>query len=484
MFRVQNPNDFEGTATGMADETTNSNDTDEDEGGSVVALSVGLAIAGAWLILWLMQGASSSQALQLATMVAQVSLISVVIWQVCDPFADAAQWVGIQLHLPGSIRGATLDAVASSMPELFAGIFFVVVAISDAVAGVDGELALSASIAAGSEGFGSTIATCAGSAVYNMILIPAFCGLVISWSRPERPTVDIEDEVISRDGLWFVACQILLIMFLYEEQMMWWMGLCLLAVYSAYITTLYLDARRHRVKVRALREYMEEHGCEGRVRDVMAEMREQHGLRVSAVTIMKAQQDFEASNGDDEDEEDDTAGVFFGFVQIPLNVRSAIVILTSCMLIAAAACYFLVEATIETAKTLEVPAFFIAVIVAAAASSVPDTFLAIAAARRGDDSGAVSNAFGSNIFDICICVSIPLLLNSWLTGWEPVSLLKDGKPMPGLQGLRILLVTLTVVNLMIMWQNRQITRKKAYVMCGLYLIFVGYAVLGSLGYMS
>jgi hypothetical protein len=49
--------------------------------------------------------------------------------------------------------------------------------------------------------------------------------------------------------------------------------------------------------------------------------------------------------------------------------------------------------------------------------------------------------------------------------------------------LRVLLVSLTIVNLIIMWHNRQITRTKAFIMFGLYVIFVGYAVLGSLGYL-
>ena len=100
---------------------------------------------------------------------------------------------------------------------------------------------------------------------------------------------------------------------------------------------------------------------------------------------------------------------------------------------------------------------------------------------RGDDSGAVSNAFGSNIFDICICLSIPLLVNSWLTGWQPVSMLQNGEPVPGLVGLRILLVLLTVVTLAIMWHNRELTQRKAWILCGLYGVFICYAVMGSLG---
>lgn len=458
--------------------------SDSDSGGgSRFSLIISALIAAGFVLMWWLDRSSPGGMWALAYTVAQVALVSVVIWQVCDPFADAAQWVGQKLRLPGSVRGATLDAVASSMPELFSGVFFVVIAISAAKDVAPGAVAASSAaiIKAGAEGFGSTIATCAGSAVYNMILIPAFCALVISFARPERPTIDVDDEVISRDGIWFLCCEILLIMFLYQNEMMWWMGVALLAVYAVYIGQLYFDAKQYRLKMDALNVYMTQHGIDSQVRDVMVGVREQ-GVRVNANLVMKAQEEFkDPSLACDEEDKTESAGVFFGYFHVPLNSLTTCLVLLSATLVAAAACYYLVEATIRTAEILDVPAFFVAVILAAAASSVPDTFLAIAAARRGDDSGAVSNAFGSNIFDICICLAIPLLVNSWMTNWEPVSLLQDGKPIAGLVGLRILLVALTVVNLGIMWHNRQITRTKAYIMCGLYLVFVAYAVLGSLG---
>ena len=463
----------------MTDESVSSED-----GGSRFSLIVSLLIVAVFALMWWLNRSSPDGAWALAYTIAEVTLVSVVIWQVCDPFADAAQWVGQKFRLPGSVRGATLDAIASSMPELFSGIFFVVIAISAAKDLNPGDTAAAgeAILKAGAEGFGSTIATCAGSAVYNMILIPAFCAMVISFVRPERPTIDVDDEVISRDGIWFLCCEILLIMFLFLNQMMWWMGIVLLIVYGVYIAQLYFDAMQYRVKMDAINAYLSQNGADGNVRDIVAAVRE-HGVRVTANFAMKAQDEFRDPNrtGDDEEERTDSAGVFFGYFHIPLNVLTTCLVLLGATLLAASACYFLVEATIRTAEILKVPAFFVAVILAAAASSVPDTFLAIAAARRGDDSGAVSNAFGSNIFDICICLAIPLLVNSWLTGWEPVSLLQDGKPIAGLVGLRILLVVLTVVNLGIMWHNRQITRKKAFIMCGLYAVFVAYAVLGSLG---
>ena len=117
----------------------------------------------------------------------------------------------------------------------------------------------------------------------------------------------------------------------------------------------------------------------------------------------------------------------------------------------------------------------------AAASSVPDTLLSIAAAKRGDDDGAVSNAFGSNIFDICICLSVPLIAGIYLNNGEPIDLSVDGKPMPGLFGLQVLLVTMTAITLGMLAHRLELTLRKSCILVGMYLVFIAYAVLGSLG---
>ena len=405
---------------------------DDDESPDYIGLAVMIIIGVLTGILAIAREYMDSKAIDLLFLLSGVGLISVVIWQACDSFADAAQWVGTTFRLPGSVRGATLDAVASSMPELFSGIFFVYVAFT-----VVGDGVGPTQIEAGAEGYGSTIATCAGSAVYNMVLIPALCALVISFTRKSRPTIDVEKEVIARDGMWFVACELLLIVFLFSDRMYWWMGAVFLGMYLGYIINLVFDARKYR-------------------RSLTAEQEQEL------------------------DERPDSAGVLFGFFEVQLNMVTVWLTLAISTLIAAAACFFLVKATILTAEILEVPTFFVAVILAAAASSVPDTFLAIGSAKRGDDSGAVSNAFGSNIFDICICLSIPLFVNLYLTNWQPVSLTQDGEPIPGLIGLRILLVVLTAITLGVMWHKKQLTRNKAYFLCLLYLVFIAYAVIGSL----
>ena len=54
--------------------------------------------------------------------------------------------------------------------------------------------------------------------------------------------------------------------------------------------------------------------------------------------------------------------------------------------------------------------------IAAVASSVPDTILSFYDAKKGQFDDAFSNAFGSNIFDICIGLGLPLFIYTLLNG--------------------------------------------------------------------
>ena len=414
-------------------------------------------------LFWLLNSMAMGNFVHVCFLFSQAFLISIVIWQACDPFADAAQWIGQKLSIPGSVRGATLDAVASSMPELFSGIFFVVVAVT----AINQDVAI-----ASGEGFGATVATCAGSAVYNMILIPAMCAIFISFVRKSRPTIDIEERVISRDGMWFLATEVLLIVFLFGNEMHWWMALILMGTYVIYVFVLYSDAQQFRKQLGELNAKIKEGASAQEAIDAM---------RAEGQKISRDMAD-RLNDLDGDDDDCDSASVLFGMIEIPLNMLTAWLIILTTTVFAAGACYWLVKVTFDMAESLHVPLFFVAVIIAAAASSVPDTFLSIASARRGDDDGAVSNAFGSNIFDITICLSIPLLVGCYLNQWKPVALVdENGEVIEGLVWLRIILCVLSVVTLMIMWHNRQLTRFKAIILCILYAMFVGYAVLGSLG---
>ncbi|MCA9138513.1 MAG: hypothetical protein KDB00_17195 [Planctomycetales bacterium] len=431
-----------------------------------IASLAGLVATYAWAEL------APSTVAKLVFAVFQITTVSIVIWQACEPFADAAQFLGERWRIPSSVRGATLDAIASSLPELFTGLFFVFVAIKSA----DPDHAM---IDPG-EGFGATIATCAGSAVYNMILIPAFCGIAIAFTRHHKPVIEIDRAVIARDGFWFLVCEVVLVAFLFQKQLSWHLAVVLIVLYAIYLTWLWLDARKYRVARAEAISHL-------RIIDTPSDQQIRFALADNGIVATPNLIDYVRRElGDDvnlreEVDDIDSAGVLFGWIRIPLRLAIAYLVLVGSTVITAVACYWLVEVTVAIANALVVPIFFVAVIVAAAASSVPDTLLSIAAARRGDDDGAVSNAFGSNIFDICICLSVPLIAGIYFNGGHPIDLTVDGKPMPGLFGLQVLLLTLTAITLGILAHRLQLTLRKSCFLVALYLVFIGYAVLGSLG---
>ena len=170
-----------------------------------------------------------------------VLLLSIVIWKACDPFSEASFFLG--RNIPGSVRGATIDAVASSMPEFFTVIFFLIIF----------------------DRYESGIATCAGSAIYNMIVIPAICTFFIFNYRKLRgldTNLVVEKEVLYRDGLYFLFSEIVLISFISQGELTWWMGLAFILLYIGYAFWLWLDAKRHKRRLSPREKYRINRLCE------------------------------------------------------------------------------------------------------------------------------------------------------------------------------------------------------------------------------
>jgi len=312
-----------------------------------------------------------------------VVFLSLIIHRVCGPFSDASHYLG--RNIPGSIRGATIDAIASSTPELFTTLFFLILYNE----------------------YESGVATCAGSAVYNMIVIPAICALLVT-------RINIQKEVIWRDGLYFVISEIVLIIFLTSGVLEWWMGLSFLGMYCIYLLWLYIDARRQKQEVSA--SYQEE----------IVRLTKQYTTSKAWLTV----------------------------------------IVTTCVV--AVCCYSLVRSVLGIAFELGVAPYLVAVILAAAATSLPDTFFSINSIRKGDHGGAISNAFGSNIFDINVTLGLPVLIYCLQYGSFTLH--------PVVAELRFLLLSLTIPTLAMMVYKYRLTRRKAVIMLFLYLVFLGYAV--------
>lgn len=76
----------------------------------------------------------------------------------------------------------------------------------------------------------------------------------------------------------------------------------------------------------------------------------------------------------------------------------------------------LVESAIIISESLNVPKYIIALTVLAFGTSVPDMISSIIVARQGRGGMAISNAVGSNIFDILIGLGLPWLITIFVTG--------------------------------------------------------------------
>lgn len=90
-----------------------------------------------------------------------VVFCSIIIWRSVDGFTVASDYLG--RNLSDGVKGATINAIASSMPELFTTMFFLF--FLDDIGGFSG-------------GIGTT----AGSAIFNAMIIPAIAILSVIYS--------------------------------------------------------------------------------------------------------------------------------------------------------------------------------------------------------------------------------------------------------------------------------------------------------------
>ncbi len=58
-------------------------------------------------------------------------------------------------------------------------------------------------------------------------------------------------------------------------------------------------------------------------------------------------------------------------------------------------------------------------------SSLPDCFSSVLAAKQGKGEMAVSNALGSNVFDINICIGVSFLTSSIVKGFKDILVERD-----------------------------------------------------------
>jgi K+-dependent Na+/Ca+ exchanger-like protein len=78
--------------------------------------------------------------------------------------------------------------------------------------------------------------------------------------------------------------------------------------------------------------------------------------------------------------------------------------------------YLMVWMSTILGEFIGIPSAVMGLTFLAAGTSLPDTLASVSVAQKGEGDMAVSNAIGSNVFDICVCLAVPWFINTAITG--------------------------------------------------------------------
>ncbi|CAK0865115.1 unnamed protein product [Prorocentrum cordatum] len=118
----------------------------------------------------------------------------------------------------------------------------------------------------------------------------------------------------------------------------------------------------------------------------------------------------------DEDDDDMQGAIYYDPVEVlwrvtmPDHDRRPFACFSASLLNIAVLSYVMVDAATRFGCITGIPTLFMGLVFLAAGTSIPDAFASMAAARRGEGDMAVSNALGSNIFDILLGLGFPWLI--------------------------------------------------------------------------
>lgn len=347
-----------------------------------------------------------------------------VIWRAGDSFVEGSNYIG--RNLSEGVKGATINAVASSMPELFIALFFLFYLKE-------------------SSGFSGSLGTSLGSVIFNSLIIPSVAVYnVLLFSK--KKFVSVSKKVILRDGLWLLAVEFLLIVIIKDQVIDWFDGLLLIIIYCLYLFYIF-RTMKNADKI-----------------DYELTMSEKEKISfLSAFFVF------------------DLRSMLIGNKK--LNTSLAWFVFAFSSIVIGLVCYFLVIACdwlgsesytvpyLGSFSGLNTPILFIALVFAAIGSSFPDTIISIKDAKDGNYDDAVSNAYGSNIFNLCIALGVPLF---FYTSIYRTVIKLDGVVMDMIYQIWIWFVGLTIISIYTYYYGKGINKTRSILMVASYFVFIAY----------
>ena len=310
-----------------------------------------------------------------------IAFSSFIIYLAGNRFAESSSKIGDYLGLPRDVKGATFDAVSSSLPELLVALYAVIFF----------------------KQFEVGIGTIAGSALFNLLVVPGICVFVAPI------TFRVGKKVLSRDALFYmIAIFILITCLIYFKTWGLVIAIIFLFLYLIYVKEIISHTKTHKKKNKNINSK-------------------------------------------------------------EMKIGKEVLIFSLLLVVIGAFTFFLTDSAIDLSDSLGIPAIIIAFTIIAAATSVPDTVISVANARKGDIDDATSNLFGSNIFDILVGIGLPLLIYFIYKGVVDITF----------TNLEIVLGLLgsTILVLYFFGDDHKLNKKEAGILLFMYLVFVFYTIV-------
>ncbi|GIY17088.1 hypothetical protein CEXT_57081 [Caerostris extrusa] len=310
---------------------------------------------------------------------------------ICDEYfvPSLEKYVNVMLNIQSDVAGATFMAAGSSAPELATAVIAVFVAQDDI-------------------GIGTVV----GSAVYNIAFVVGICGLFAGRA------IYLNWWPMFRDCLFYLISILALLFALRDESVTWVESVLFLSLYTLYIVFMCFNQR--------IEKWVK-------------------SLRHRNVNFRKSSNKFNGSSSSElpnldisvsaiEDEETSIFSPPSGkckktiwALSLPLlaccyftvpDCRKSkwekfffLTFLSSCIWIGFLS-YILVWMITVIGFTLSIKDTIMGLTFLAAGASIPDAISSLIVAREGLGDMAVSNAVGSNVFDILLCLGLPWFIQT------------------------------------------------------------------------
>ncbi len=321
-------------------------------------------------------------------------------------FVPAIDIITQKLKLSSDAAGATLLAMGSSAPEFFTSLI--------AVLGLAG--AHNSDIGAG---------TIVGSAIFNVLVIVGAAAMF--------KAVKLQWKPVMRDLLFYIVTILLLLGAFWDGKIVLYEALFFVFMYVLYVFFV--------VNWRKWLKY------EDTEHIVVAESAPNNKIHMMIRKVIS--------------------------VVVPNPLKKPKYYLMSFLLsilAIAALSWVLVTQVVSIATVLNINSTFLALTVLAAGTSIPDLIGSVVVAKQGRGDMAVSNAIGSNVFDILFGLGVPWLIYMSLHGGQAVVVGTENL----FASIFLLVATVVAILFILIVRNWKIGHKSGMILIGVYIAYCIY----------